>query len=431
MNRISNILNICVLLLSLVVSGKVMAQEPIEIDSIAIVVNDEVITKSELENFIFNTKKAMKNKPISEKEIRAQAIDVLIMKKLQLQKAKQAGISISETYLDQYIYGLAKSNDMNLKEFKEKIESGGINFSEFRKELKNQLTVKSLQQSFAKFSVDITKKDIENFLKAEKNLERLGIVFKTKQYSIPVPAESSSKDKKRIGKVAQEITNYLNTKQEIPAQLIADYSIDSSDTDEYVAIDSFPSKFAAEIANLRQGQATNPHLVTLSDKKYYKVLTLVNRKLKQAPEKIHKYHVEHILIKPGDNLSNEEAQEKLEKFKQDIQDGHPFAQLAQKYSQDPGSASEGGDIGFVSLDFLDPAFANVIRKLDENKISEPFKSSYGWHIARVLEIRTEDNMQSLIEQSAADAIFSDKADEKLHSLLSELREQAYIKIMVE
>ena len=410
------------LTLSLATSAYANKREPL--DRIIAIVAEKAVAQSELD-LIYNKFRAkIPVKQISNEDLKQQALESLIMTKIQLQTAKKFGIDIDASRLTEIISNIAKSKNKTISELKKSLEEEGISYDDFRADIKNQIIIDALQKNYIQQSVTVSKNEVYNYLQSADNAKSLGIIFKVRQYSLPLPNYANEEESEDILKAANDLVKKLNSEKLIADNFMSKYKITTKETD-YQPINKFPSHFHPELLDLQIGEATSP--VKASDT--YRVLQLISKKLAEEGEVTKKYKIQHILIKPNDNMSNEQAKERLNTVLKELKAGKSFAELAKIYSEDPGSSTRGGNIGWITADLLDPKFAKKIEGLEINKVSDAFQSSFGWHIAIVNEVKVDDDSQKMIEEKAYSTIYERKSKEKLNSWLNELREDTFVKIL--
>lgn len=421
-NSILKKLNILILSLAINLPTCTFA-EPKLIDELVAIVNSEAITLSQLNRFI---KLNMGDKAVFNDKIAAQALDELITLELQLQVANRSlgKIAISEEKLNQSVKDIASSNGITTAEFVKGLEEKGIDYSAFREQLKQQITVQEFQRAFLSSTISVSSKERENFLKSKENIKQIGILYNTKQ--ITVSTEDFNKNqKKELEEELLAVSELTDKGMEIPENIKEKYSdrLSQTSTHQALPINEYPSNIANIIMELKDGQASG----VIKTSKDFRIVQLIDRELANAPEPITRSHIRHILIKNDDAKSMGQIDEKIKFIDNELKNGKAFEDVAKAHSEENSSAIDGGDIGWHNPHTLDPNFSKEIEKLEINEISKPIKSSYGWHFAQVLERKADNDIDTIISSKVHQILFITKAHERLESWLKSLRNGAYIK----
>ena len=139
-------------------------------------------------------------------------------------------------------------------------------------------------------------------------------------------------------------------------------------------------------------------------------------------------HVRHILLRPNEILDEAATQQKARGIREQIMAGDDFATIAKSVSEDPGSAGEGGDLGWLSPGDTVPEFEQAVANLPLKELSEPIKSRMGWHLVEVLERRSHDTTDEVKRNQCGRQIRGVKAEEERELWLRRLRDQAFVQI---
>lgn len=400
----------------LVLSHQIIAEKS-TLDKIAAVVGDGVVLESQIDikykNYINQfTKQNPSQELPPESFIKKNILDNLILEELLFQKAKRFGIRISDQELNDYIARIAINNGMNLEEFIDEISSQ-TSFQSFRGNLKNDLIIQRVQRGLVGPKVFISDQEIKNFIISKEGQNLILIEYKINQ--ILVDSEEISK---KIYQRLEDGEDFLNLKTRY------DVSGDG-ELPKWQQISELPSLFSIvkdmEIGSYSQPLKTGAgfYLIKLEEKRGDTV-KIENQDL-----------VRHILIQTSEIRSEKQARELINEIKNRIDEGEDFKVLARLYSDDPGSKLDGGNLGWSASDKYDSEFKKVVDNSELNKVSNVFKSSFGYHILEVLDRRQKDISKELQKNKAYRIIFDRKYEEQLQKTLQELRAESYIDIKTE
>ena len=400
----------------LVLSHQIIAEKS-TLDKIAAVVGDGVVLESQIDikykNYINQfTKQNPSQELPPESFIKKNILDNLILEELLFQKAKRFGIRISDQELNDYIARIAINNGMNLEEFIDEISSQ-TSFQSFRGNLKNDLIIQRVQRGLVGPKVFISDQEIKNFIISKEGQNLILIEYKINQ--ILVDSEEISK---KIYQRLEDGEDFLNLKTRY------DVSGDG-ELPKWQQISELPSLFSI-VKDMEIGSYTQPlktgagfYLIKLEEKRGDTV-KIENQDL-----------VRHILIQTSEIRSEKQARELINEIKNRIDEGEDFKVLARLYSDDPGSKLDGGNLGWSASDKYDSEFKKVVDNSELNKVSNVFKSSFGYHILEVLDRRQKDISKELQKNKAYRIIFDRKYEEQLQKTLQELRAESYIDIKTE
>jgi peptidyl-prolyl cis-trans isomerase SurA len=396
------------------------------LDQIIAVVNDDVITQNELESRVADYASQLKLSNSASPELTAltkQVLERMIRNRIQLQLASQMGIKIDDIALNRVLEQLSSSNNMTLDQLKAKLEKGNIEFSRFREQTRNELIIKQLQQRAVANKVNVSDQEISQFI--EQNLKQKSENTKYHLLHILVATpESATPDdiivgKQKAAEIYTEILNGADFKDQAIKKSNGRNALKGGDLGWRKASE-LPKDFVAAVRNLNKGDTSQP----IRSASGYHILQLVDKSDNQ--QVVTQTHARHILIRTSSDRSDDEAKALLSQLKKRIDSGEDFAQLASENSQDPGSKIKGGDLGWADPGSFVTEFEDVMDKLEDGQISEPFRSQFGWHLLQVLERREQDKTQTNIEAQARKSIRKRKIDEELRLWLRRIREEAYV-----
>lgn len=416
------------LLLSLVIATPVaLAATLEELDSIVAVVNKDVIVRSELDREITLALPQMREKGGEmppRAELERQVLERMIEKRLQMQEAQRIGIKVEDAALTQAMEGIAQRNNLTLEGLQAALVASGIRFEDFREDTRSQIVMSQLQAREVIKNITVTDPEVKRFLARESDslIERTDV--RLSHILVAVPETASLEEQEQARKKAQAMVAKLRAGGDF-GQLARSES-QGQQTQEggdlgWFAIADVPS-LAQEVARtLAKGEVSNPlrspsgfHIIKVTDIKG------------QGPAVITQTKARHILIRTNEVVSDNDARIRLEQLRMRLVGGDDFANLARANSDDTGSALKGGDLGWLNPGDTVPQFEAVMNELAPNQISQPFKSSFGWHIVQVNERRSQDTTEELMQLKAKQKLRERKADEAVKQWLRKLRDEAYI-----
>lgn len=405
-----------------------LAHSGTELDRIVAVVNDDVILESELDKRVADITQQISARntalpPID--VLRKQVLDQMVTAKLELQQAADKGITVSDDEVNQAINRIAQRNGIPLSQLPDKLQQQGMNYADFRQELHDQIIIQKLQQQLVQDQMRITPREVQAQLKLDQDSGDANTQYHLSQILIATPLNPTADQVAAARKKAEAIYQKLKQGADFAATAVADsdgqQALKGGDLG-WRKQSELPTIFTAVISSMNPGDISQPiqsssgfHIVKVDDVKRQDNKVVVTQT-----------HVRHILLKTSALMTDEQAKAKLEDLRKQILAGADFAKLAKQYSDDTGSASDGGDLGWVDPGSTVPAFEKEINKLQVGQISEPFKSQYGWHIAQVLGRRKSDQTDEARKNKAYEAIYARKSDEILQDWLSQLKGSAYI-----
>lgn len=406
------------------------------LDRIVAVVNDQVITQSQLTQEMTGLSQQMtangeKVPPLA--QFKQLALDNLIAKDLQLQAAKTVGLKMTDDKLNQSLTTIAEQHGLSLQQLPEALKHQGTTLEEFKKQIAAQILIQELQQKQLANSVKLDSKQVEALAKKiaanpQQYQKNTGPVYHFYDVLIPLAANAPEQEVNHAKAVLEAIGTQLNDGKSLTDALQA-----SGMKDQVVASDldwrnktQLPDGFSQFIATLKPGQIAPPvrapngiHIVQL----------LAIKPAAVATTTITETHVRHILIKTDALTPDSTVERRLLNLRNDIlYGGISFAQAATDNSQDPGSVALGGDLGWIKPGMLDPKFEKVMDGLSVNQISQPIKTPFGWHLIQVLGRRSVSDPQLAYQQQAQDILFNQKMTAAVKDFIDELKSQAYIKI---
>ena len=408
------------------------------IDGVIAIVNDTPILRSQLDRAVAQASAQLQaqNKPVPPaQQLYPQVLDQLITKQIQLDIIKRQGLQAEENAVNAALTNLAQQNGVaSLAEFQQKLVAQRAgSYQALRQKVSEDLAIQTLQQQQLASRIKISDQDVDNFLKSPESNALEKSQYRTLHIRVPFVADAagktSDKQKKQALTVATQIAKNLQAEnaniEQIMTDAQANYNaqIQGGDMGYHVAAE-LPTELSKNITALEVGQVTNP----IATAEGYNVIKLVDKRGGQQ-KIIDQWHTRHILISPSTALPADMAKQQIDTIYEKLRQGEDFATLASTYSKDPGSASNGGDLGWVSEGDMVPSFESMMKQTSVNDYSVPFQTQFGWHILKVDEKRQKDVSDVYRKNMAREILYQRMAPQALDDWMQDLRAQAYVKIM--
>lgn len=426
MNRLSRFLLLGTLLLTGFGNASAAVQE---LDSIAAVVNDDVITRTELDQRLHSVEQQLeqRNTRLPPDEIlRRQVLERMIVERLELQEADRSGIRVDDETVTRVVAQLAGENKLTLPQFKQVLEREGMDFGRFRDNIRDQVKISRLRQREVEKHVNVTQQEIDNQLANMAKRGDSGREYHLGHILIAVPEAASPEQIRKAGEhadaVLQRLRNGADFAQTAVAESDGQHALQGGDLG-WRRGSQLPTA-VADLAHKMQPGDVSPPLRSASGFHLFKLLGERDSEQHIVKQTL----ARHILIRPNQLLSDSQARQRLERLRQRIQHGEDFAKLAAAQSDDKTSAADGGSLGWVSPGEMVPEFEQVLNGLKPGEVSEPFRTQYGWHIVQVMARRSHDETEAVKRNRAREAVRQRKTDEALESWLRQLRDQAYVDV---
>ena len=400
------------------------------LDGVAAIVNDGIVLKSqfyeELENI--RAQAAEQGYPLPPENIlREQVMERVILTEIQLQRADLIGLEISDEMLNQILADLALQQGVSLAELPVWVESQGSDYATFRRQVRQDVLLEQLRRIDVGRSIYVSPSEIEQCIADLETNVVVNSAYNLSHILLQVPAAASQSELEAILATADEIVARARDGADF-RQLAVRYSESSTALEGgslgWLEGERVPTIFTDILGPLRTGDVSDPfrtatsiHIVKVND-------------MRSAVERseIDQVLVRHILIRPDEIIDDQTAEQQLRDAYDRVNAGEDFGELAKLLSDDPGSANEGGELGWAGPGTFVPEFEAVIDGLELGELSEPFRSQFGWHIAQLLERRVYDNTEELKEQNCILRIRNGKLEEETQLWARRLRDEAYVEL---
>ncbi len=402
--------------------------EPKQLDSVAVIVNSGVILQSDVDSALKTIKaNAKQNKqPLPQETVlREQVLEKLIIDTLQQQEADRIGVKIDDNRLNEAIKEIAKNNQQTQEQLIASVAQEGLTYPEFREQVRKEMAASDARNALVRRRINILPAEVDTLAELLAQETDATVQYKISHIQLRV---DDGQDKNAAETLANKLVNDLRNGADF-AQMAYAYSkgpkaLQGGDWG-WMRKEEMPTIFADQIKMQNKGSIIGPfrsgvgfHILKIDDVKGLETVAVTE------------VNARHILIKPTIILSDEGAQKQLNEFVQRIKNGEvTFAELAQQYSQDPGSAAQKGELGYQTPDLYVPEFKHQIETLPVGQISEPFKTVHGWHIVEVLDRREVDRTDSALKNKAYRILFNRKFNEEASAWLQELRASAFVEVL--
>lgn len=400
--------------------------ETVIVEQVTAVVEDDIILASELLERMeqITASLSAQNVPVPERDILAkQALDRLIEESIQLRMGRRYGVRVLDAQLNTALNRIAAQNQLSLEQFRSALEQEGKSYEDMRDQLRRDMIVQRVQQGNVSQRVQITDQEIDTFLASEEGRQLIEEEYHIVHALLPLAEDSSPAQTERAKQYIDSIHKKIKLGESFEKLISSnnEYTFNGGDLG-WRRRGSLPSLFADTAPQLEIGQTAEPiqspsgfHLIKLLEKRGGQTI------IPQA-------HIRHILVKPSAIRSGEQTQELATQLRERALAGEDFSELAREYSEDIGSAQEGGDLDWVSPGQMVPEFERVMDVTEPGAISMPFTSQFGWHVLQVVDRRKEDVTDTVLRNMAANHLHQRKYQDELQLWLQKIRDEAFVDI---
>ena len=417
-------------ILSLLLFSQIILANVNFVDRIGVIVEEGIIMESEvnnaLEQAIINLKKNGNQIPPRE-FLFNNVLEKLIMDEILMQKAKKFGIRISDQELNESLIRIARQENLNLNEYKEKIEKEGVTFKSFRELIKKEMMIRRVQSGLIRPKIVISDQEIENYINSSEGEELISTEYKIEQILLKFPSNLNNQIKERYKNQAKDIIKEIDDGLDFQ-DAIKKYSYLKEEENfggiYWKKISEIPSIFEKKLKSMKRNDIFGPlesgagiHIIKLSG--------IRGDSIKVEEQSL----VQHILIETSEIRSEKQAEDLINSLYDRAQE-EDLGILARIYSDDPGSKLNAGKLDWAPEGVYDENFEKTIKKVKLGEISKPFKSSFGWHILKVLEKREKNISDEMIKDKAFGILFNRKFNEQLQNTLEEIRSESFVDIKI-
>lgn len=399
------------------------------LDRIVAVVNEGVVLQSELEQQLDTVRRGLTAQNIAlppEPILRAQVLESLVMKRIQLQRAERLGMTISDDDLNHSLATIAERNGLTLSQLPAALASQGIDYAMYREEARTEMILEQLRLRDVAPQIVISRGELEQLLAQSGDNQE----YQLYHLLIGVPSDATEQATAEAEAKAKELVQRLRDGAEFGPIAIAHSDVPGVLQNRgdlgWRSADELPSLFAEEVVAMTPGDTADPvrsasgfHVIQLAGVRGADRIVTSQRLAR------------HILIQPDEVTSEEEARVRIEEIAARLEAGEDFAALAEAESDDGGTARRGGDLGWADRGSFVPEFEAQLDALAPNETSAPFRSQYGWHIVQLLDTREQDTTDEARRNEAARMLRARKFEEETQEWLRSLRDEAYVEIRLD
>ena len=395
------------------------------LDQVVAIVDDDIILASELQERVAGVRSTMESRGVEmpdDETLVRETLDRLILDSIQMQLANRYGVRIPDAQLDEAMTRLARQNGLTLEQFRVAVEQSGQNYGATRESLRKDLAIQRVQQGNVMRNINISEQEIDNFLATEEGEAMTQPEYRVIQALLATRRgeDAASVEAKETFIDATLANIQGGTDFETAVSGVEPYAFTGGDLG-WRKLGDIPSMFAEVVPTMSIGDVTKVrsssgfHLVYLAD------AVGGERLVKQTD-------VRHILIKPTEVLDEAAAEALAGQLMERVKGGEDFGALARQYSDDIGSAAEGGELGWTNPGQMVPEFEAAMAAAEEGVVTEPFRSEFGWHILEVTGRRDKDFSGEIQRNQVANYIREQKYQEELDAWLRKIREEAFVDI---
>ena len=408
------------------------SSQPVLIDRIVAIVNDEAITARELDERMHFAMKQLAQQgtaPPPRNVVERQLLERMISDRVQLQYAKESGLRVDDTELDRAIARIAEQNKLTPQEMRAALERDGVPFPKFREDIRSEIIMSRLREREVDNKIVVTESEIDALLASSASGEMRNDDVNLSHILIVVPENARPEQvqarRARAEEALAELAKGADFKQVAAAFSEAPDALQGGDMG-WRSGERLPTIFYDAIKNLKPGQASEIlrsangfHIVRLNERRG------ATSTGAQVPSSVQQTHVRHILVKTNELVSETEAQARLRTLKERLENKADFADLARVHSED-ASAAKGGDLGWILPGDTVPEFERAMDALKPGEISDPIRSPFGWHLIQVLERGVQDVSKERQRLGARQTLRARKSDEAYQEWVRQLRDRAYV-----
>ena len=400
----------------------------IPLDKIVVIVNENIITQIELDERVKRITQQIRQRggrlpPLD--TINKQVLERLILEKLQLDMADKTGIRVNDEMVNRVIGNIAQENRLSMPQFRDVLKKDGFEFSDFRENIRREVTIARLRKIRVENRVNISEQEINNYLNQILKGQSIDDEYHLKHILIATPEAANPQQidemKIKSEKIFKELEDGADFSQKAIAVSNDELALKGGDLG-WRKTAQLPTLFTSIVSKMRINEIRGP----LRSASGFHIIKLLEKRSNAQKHIIKQTMARHILISPTQILSREDARLRIESIRQRINAGDDFASLARASSDDKAAAAEGGSLGWVSPGMMVPVFEEEMNKLKPGEISKPFISQFGWHIVQVMSRREHDNTEQFQRSQAIKLIRKRKTEEATQDWLRRLRSEAYV-----
>ncbi|MDX1516810.1 MAG: peptidylprolyl isomerase [Woeseiaceae bacterium] len=400
------------------------------IDGVAAIVNEGVVLKSQFheELELIRERAAAQGIPLPPDEVlHEQVLERVILTEIQLQRAERIGLQISDQALNNVLADIAQRSGGTLADLPALLAQDGIDYQDFRRQMREDVTLEQLRRIDVDQRIQVSPREIQQCIANLENNVVVNSEYNLSHILLTLPEAASSAEIRETLELADSIVAQAREGADF-RQLAVRYSEGPTALEGgalgWMQGEAVPTVFTEILAPLGSGDVSDPYRTATS----VHIVKVNDMRSAVQRSEVNQVSARHILIAPNEIIDDETAKQRLEDAYNRIRDGEDFGELAKLLSDDPGSANNGGELGWAGPGTFVPEFDAVVNELEIGDISEPFRSPFGWHIVQVLDRRVYDNTEDLKEQNCIVRIRAGKREDETQLWMRRLRDEAYVDV---
>jgi peptidyl-prolyl cis-trans isomerase SurA len=401
------------------------------LDRIAAVVDDGVIMQSEVNTRMKAIKTQISSTPKGslppDDVLASQIVERLIVENIQMQMAERAGVRISDSELNEAMRRISAQNGLTLDQFQQAIEQDGISYAEMRDQIRRELMMGRVQKGIMRNRIEISEQQIRNFLESETGEVITADEYRLAHILLPIPSDANAQEKEAVRQRAEDLHTQIDEGADFQSLAVeksaGKNALEGGDLGWRKPVE-LPTMFSDIAQEMAVGEVRGP----IKTGSGYHLIKLLEKRGAKTEGQIAQTRCRHVLIKPSEIRTEEEARELAISLQEEVANGRPFDEIAKLHSDDPGSALSGGDLGWSRAGVFVPKFEEVMNNSAINEVSQVFHTEHGYHFLEVTGRRVEDFSERFKKSQAENYLRNQMFDEELESWLREIRDDAFVEI---
>ncbi len=408
-----------------------LSSSGVSLDRVVAIVNDGIVLQSQLDDqiaLITDRLRGQGTQMPPRDVIRQQVLERLVLQEIQMQRAARLGVQVPDELLNESLRDVAKRNNIPFEQMPLALAQQGIDYATYRDEMRREITLSLLRQRDVYPRIYVSPRELEQALERQAGQANVNTEYDVSHILLSLPEAADAQQMARVEALAREIRRRAAAGEDF-GQLALTYSQAQSALERgklgWRRMGALPQFIAELVSGMQPGDISEPvrtptgfHIIRLDE----------TRGGESGPMMVEQIHARHILMRPNEVQDDATTRQRLAAVRDRILAGEDFAALASITSEDPGSATFGGDLGWTSPGSFDPEFESVLASLEQDQISEPFRTQFGWHIVQLLGRRTHDQSDEVRRQRVLTALRESKVDEETELWLRRLRDEAYVEV---
>ncbi len=398
------------------------------LDQVVAIVDDDVIMASELRERVQGITQTLQSRGMelpSEDVLIRETLDRLIIESIQLQMGNRVGARISDAQLNAALERIAAQNRMSLEQFRTMLEQEGQSYAAMREQIRREMIIQRVQSGNVNQRIQISEQEVNNFLASAEGQKLSQPEYRIQHALLPLAPDAPESEVETARTYLEGLLRRIRGGEAFDQVISAStdrYPFSGGDLG-WLKADDLPSLFSDVAPDLEAGATSDPirspsglHLVHMADMRG------------GGGQMVEQTRVRHILVRPSEIMTDEQARDLVASLKERAEAGEDFADLAREFSEDIGSAAEGGDLGWTNPGQMVPEFEAAMAETPVGELSDPVQSQFGWHVLEVMDRREQDMTREAIRARATEALHQRKYEEELDAWLRKIRDEAYVDI---